>query len=244
MKAITILSGGMDSATLAYQIASEGTEQHFLSFNYGQRHVKELECAAAVAKSLNCKHDIIDLRSITHLLTGSALTDTQAVPMPEGFYAEENMRLTVVPNRNAMMLSVAWAVGISEKVDFVSFGAHAGDHFIYEDCRQDFVDKLSAAFSSGTHGDLPVKIIAPFILLDKTGILKLGFDLKVPYEKTWTCYKGEEKACGVCGSCQERLEAFHLNGIEDPLQYETRKLIAKGQYPIPEGRGLPLGKFR
>lgn len=221
----------MDSVTLAYFVAkaTKRVEQHFLSFNYGQRHVKELNCACLIAKQLNCKHDIIDLRSVTHLLTGSALTDTKAVEMPEGFYAEENMRLTVVPNRNAMMLSVAWAVGISEKADVIHFGAHAGDHFIYEDCRLEFVDLLSKAFRSGTHGDYPTLIDAPFLSINKTEILRIGLKLKVPYELTWTCYKGGEIACGVCGSCQERLEAFHVNGMEDPLPYATRKLIAKGE---------------
>lgn len=229
MKAVTILSGGMDSATLAYLMAAKEFDQHFLSFNYGQRHVKELRCAAAVASTLHCRHDIIDLTSVTHLLTGSALTDPKAVDMPEGFYAEENMRLTVVPNRNAMMLSVAWAVGISEKAEYVFYGAHAGDHFIYEDCRPEFITTLSEAFRLGTHGKYPVSINAPFQDMDKAEILRRGLKEKVPYEFTWTCYKGGESACGVCGSCQERLEAFHLNGIEDPLQYETRKLIAKGE---------------
>lgn len=242
MTAVTILSGGMDSATLAYAVSSlyEDTpvKQHFLSFNYGQRHVKELEYAKKIAEKLNCKHDIIDLASVTKLLTGSALTDSANVVMPEGFYAEENMRLTVVPNRNAMMLSVAWAVGIAEKADFVYFGAHAGDHFIYEDCRPEFVEALSTAFRLGTHGKYPTMVVAPFLSIDKTEILRRGLAMNVPYESTWTCYKGGEKACGVCGSCQERLEAFHLNETEDPLEYETRRLIAKGQYPTPEGGGL------
>lgn len=232
-RAITILSGGMDSTTLAYDIAcikdNTKIDQHFLSFNYGQRHIKELECAKKIALSLKCKHNIIDLSSITRLLTGSALTDPATIPMPEGFYAEENMRLTVVPNRNAMMLAAAWAVGISEQADYVYYGAHAGDHFIYEDCRPEFVDALSQAFRLGTHGKYPIKIIAPYLNINKAEILHLGLSIGVPYELTWTCYKGGEKACGVCGSCQERLEAFSLNGLKDPLEYETRKLIGKGE---------------
>jgi len=228
MHAITIISGGMDSATLAYHVNSfKNCTQHFLSFNYGQKHGKELECAKKIAATLKGQHDVIDLTSITHLLKGSALTDS--VSMPEGYYAEETMRLTVVPNRNAIMLSIAWATGIAEKAAYVFYGAHAGDHFIYEDCRPEFVEKLSSAFSKGTHGPFPYDIRAPFLHHDKAQILREGIKLKVPYEDTWTCYQGGEVSCGKCGSCQERLWAFSENGIEDPLPYATRKLIKKGE---------------
>jgi 7-cyano-7-deazaguanine synthase len=230
MAVVTILSGGMDSATLAYTVDKAGTvQQHFLSFNYGQKHVKELECAKEIAKLLGGKHDIIDLTAISPFLKGSALTDTKHVEMPEGFYAEENMRLTVVPNRNAIMLSMAWAVAIGENAELVYYGAHAGDHFIYEDCRPEFVTALSKALRLGTHGDYPTKIVAPFLEIDKAEILRRGLKLKVPYWKTWTCYKGEAIACGVCGSCQERLDAFFQNGVEDPLPYKDRKLYKKGE---------------
>jgi 7-cyano-7-deazaguanine synthase len=241
-KAVTILSGGMDSATLAFAISSiHGSDeedqitQHFISFNYGQKHKKELLYAAQIARLLNSKHDIIDISSITPLLKGSSLTDD--VEMPEGFYAEENMRLTVVPNRNAMMLSMAWAVAIAEKADMVYYGAHHGDHYIYPDCRSEFVSAISDAFRVGTYGEkaddppseTPQMVIAPFINIDKAEILKRGLKMGVPYELTWTCYKGGDIACGVCGSCQERLEAFHLNDVEDPLPYVSRKLIKKGE---------------
>lgn len=244
-KAVTILSGGMDSATLAFAIASQHggdddsyIQQHLLSFYYGQKHKKELLSAKAIANFLKCQHDIIDISSVSPFLKGSSLTDK--VDMPEGFYAEENMRLTVVPNRNAMMLSIAWAVAVGEQADVVYYGAHAGDHYIYPDCRQEFVEHLTTAFLSGTYGEgqeydaegiarIPRAIIAPFINIDKTEILKRGLKMNVPYELTWTCYKGGEVACGVCGSCQERLEAFQLNGVEDPLPYVTRKLVKKGE---------------
>jgi 7-cyano-7-deazaguanine synthase len=240
LKTITILSGGMDSTTLAYYVSKAFSvtnfghgyqdheiEQHFLSFNYGQKHKKELAYAAMTAKELGCRHDVIDISSVTPFLKGSSLTDS--VTMPKGFYAEENMRLTVVPNRNAMMLSIAWAVAVGEQADYVLYGAHAGDHFIYEDCRPEFVEALSKAFRLGTHGQYPYKIVGPFLEMDKTAILKKGIELKVPYENTWTCYNGGDLACGVCGSCQERLESFALNGVEDPLPYVTRKLIKKGE---------------
>lgn len=225
-RAVTILSGGMDSATLAFLVAKQlKDEQHFISFNYGQKHVKELECAKAIALELNCKHDIIDLSSVGPHLKGSALTDS--VDMPEGYYAEENMRLTVVPNRNAIMLSIAWGIAVGEQASVVYYGAHAGDHFIYEDCRIEFIEALSAAFKLGTHGYFPGAICAPFYDIDKLGILEAGMGLGVPYEKTWTCYKGGDISCGVCGSCQERLEAFSKLGKEDPLPYKTRALIPK-----------------
>ena len=221
-KAVTIISGGMDSATLAYVVNFEGIEQHFLSFDYGQKHARELTCATLIAKSLHSEHQIVNLSSVGPLLKGSALTDIKNVDMPEGFYAEENMRLTVVPNRNAIMLSIAWGVAVGEKADFVYYGAHAGDHFIYEDCRPDFVFALDTAFRLGTHGDKPEKIIAPFLSIDKAEILKRGLKLGVPYEKTWTCYKGKDLACGRCGSCCERLHAFYQNNVEDPIQYQDR----------------------
>jgi 7-cyano-7-deazaguanine synthase len=230
---VTILSGGMDSATLAYAIQSsdykEGVTQHFISFNYGQKHVRELICAAEIARLVGGQHDVIDLKSVAPLLKGSSLTDTDNVAMPEGFYAEENMRLTVVPNRNAMMLSIAWAAAIADQADFVYYGAHAGDHFIYEDCRIEFVEALSDAFRFGTHGELPHAVVAPFINIDKAEILKRGLKMNVPYEKTWTCYKGGDIACGVCGSCQERLWAFNQNNAADPLSYDSRKLYKKGE---------------
>lgn len=242
-KAVTILSGGMDSATLAFAIASqhggdeeEYIQQHFISFDYGQKHKKELLSAKAIAGLLKCQHDIIDISAVSPFLKGSALTDEKNVEMPEGFYAEENMRLTVVPNRNAMMLSIAWAVAVGEQSQYVYYGAHRGDHFVYPDCRPEFVDSLSYAFRIGTYGidrnimeEKTKEIIAPFIEIDKTEILKRGLLMSVPYELTWTCYRGGDTACGTCGSCQERLESFYLNGIEDPLPYATRKLIKKGE---------------
>lgn len=232
MRAVTILSGGMDSATLSYGVASQhgGEEdeyihQHFISFDYGQKHRKELECAAAIASFLKSPHHIIDLTSVGPLLKGSALTDN--IEMPEGHYAEENMRLTVVPNRNAIMLSVAYGIAVGEKANFVYFGAHAGDHYIYPDCRIEFVNALAKALQLGNEST--IKIYAPFINEDKAQILAKGLKMGVPYQHTWTCYKGGAKACGVCGSCQERLWAFEQNKATDPLPYASRKLFAKGE---------------
>ncbi|MBV9231966.1 MAG: 7-cyano-7-deazaguanine synthase, partial [Chloroflexi bacterium] len=136
-KAIAVVSGGMDSITLAYLLDAQGYQLHLLSFDYGQRHKKELFFAQLCAERLNAAFDVIDLTSITRFLKGSALTDT--VPVPDGHYAAPNMAITVVPNRNAIMLSVAYAVAVAEHANIVAAGVHAGDHFVYPDCRPDFI---------------------------------------------------------------------------------------------------------
>lgn len=212
---VCIYSGGMDSYTLVSATFEEGRLHSCLSFDYGQRHRKELQYAAAVCKELDVPHHVIDLSALTPHLLGSALTD--AVAMPEGHYAEENMKLTVVPNRNAIMLSVAVAYAVSHQLTAVRYGAHAGDHTIYPDCRPEFVELMDRV--GRTANWHPVAVEAPYIHLDKFGILQIGFTLGLDYAKSWTCYKGGEVACGKCGSCQERLEAFARHGRRDPLAY-------------------------
>src|SRR2546425_7757196 len=136
-KAIVIVSGGLDSVSLAYLLHTEGYKLHVLSFDYGQRHKKELFFAHLCAQRLGAEFDVIDVSSISRFLKGSALTDT--IPVPEGHYAAPNMAITVVPNRNAIMLSVAFAVAVAEQATIVAVGVHSGDHFIYPDCRPDFI---------------------------------------------------------------------------------------------------------
>src|SRR5690348_5412407 len=136
-RAIAIVSGGLDSVTLAYLLHAEGYDLHLISFDYGQRHKKELAFAERCAKRLGATCDVIDLSSITRFLKGSALTD--AIPVPDGHYAAPTMAITVVPNRNAMMLSVAYAVAVTEQAQVVAIGVHAGDRFIYPDCRPEFI---------------------------------------------------------------------------------------------------------
>lgn len=202
--AILILSGGMDSATLAYYMKAQGMNIVALTFDYGQRHRKEIDAARTIAANVNARHHIVDISSIKPLLSGSALTDT--VDVPHGHYAEETMRLTVVPNRNAIMLSIAYAHGVSIDAEAVYYAAHAGDHFIYPDCRPDFVDKLAVALQSGN--DTSLEIRAPFIHMSKGQIAALGFALHVPYGETWTCYEGGDEPCGLCGACRSRQEAL------------------------------------
>lgn len=212
MHIITILSGGMDSTTLAYYLHAQGHTQHFLTFDYGQRHRREIDSARTIAGHLGGVHDVIDLRSITHLLKGSALTD--GVSVPHGHYAEESMKQTVVPNRNAIMLSIAYATAVADEANAVAIGVHAGDHFIYPDCRPPFVRAAALAFQLGNDSD--IEILTPFIHMTKGDIAATGVTLGVPYADTWTCYEGGAVACGKCGACVERAEAFVFAGTIDP----------------------------
>jgi 7-cyano-7-deazaguanine synthase len=220
-KAIAIVSGGLDSVTLAYLLKSQGYALHLLSFNYGQRHKKELDYAARCATALGVEHTIVDLSNIGALLKGSALTDSIAVP--EGHYAEPSMAITVVPNRNAILLAIAYGVAVAEGAEVVATGVHTGDHFIYPDCRPAFADAFDRmerlATEGFSHQDL--RLYTPFIQSGKHDIVRIGIDLDVPYAETWSCYKGGERHCGRCGTCYERKEAFQLAGVSDPTEYES-----------------------
>jgi 7-cyano-7-deazaguanine synthase len=213
----------MDSVTLAYWVKQYITDEvHGISFNYGQRHVKELQFAAKLVPDVLMSHEIVDLTNITHLISNSALTRGGAVP--EGHYAEDTMKLTVVPNRNMTMLSiaVAYAVNIGASAG-VWTGVHAGDHFVYPDCRPLFIGAANSAAKSGNEGFISwtdEAIAAPFVSIGKHDIVALGKDLGVPYEYTWSCYQGDEIHCGRCGTCVERKEAFRLAEYRDPTEYE------------------------
>ncbi len=219
-KAVAIVSGGLDSVTLAHFLHKEGHELHLLSFDYGQRHKKELEFAQLCAKRLEAAFDVIDLTTITRFLKGSSLTDT--VPVPDGHYAASNMAITVVPNRNAMMLSVAYAVAVAEHAQIVAIGVHAGDHFIYPDCRPAFIAAFDAMQRLAVEGfgEPNLRLEAPFMHLAKHEIVSLGISLGVRFSDTWSCYKGREKHCGRCGTCGERKHAFRDAGVIDPTLYE------------------------
>ncbi|MDP9380334.1 MAG: 7-cyano-7-deazaguanine synthase QueC [Chloroflexota bacterium] len=218
-KAVAIVSGGMDSVTLAYLLCSEGYDLHLLSVDYGQRHRKELEYARSCAGRLGAIFHIADLSGVGKLLKGSALTDD--IPVPHGHYAAENMAVTVVPNRNAIMLSVAYGVAVAEEAELVATGVHSGDHFVYPDCRPAFIAAFDAmqrlAVEGFGHPEL--RLYAPFVNIGKHDITSIGARLGVPYQDTWSCYEGSELHCGRCGTCVERKEAFELASVPDPTVY-------------------------
>ena len=217
-KAVIIVSGGMDSITLLHYLENKNEyDLHALSFNYGQKHNRELECAKGECTKLQIPHTIIDIPFFgKNIANNSALTNKNR-QIPYGHYTAENMKQTVVPFRNGVMLSLAIAYAENIKATTVFYGAHGGDHFIYPDCRPEFEQAMSLAGQLGTFNK--VKLRAPFneMGLDKTGIVSLGLKLNVPYENTWTCYEGKNKPCGKCGACNERAEAFSKNGVVDPL---------------------------
>jgi 7-cyano-7-deazaguanine synthase len=218
VKTIVVCSGGLDSVTLAYKVAAERTLTRLVSFDYGQRHKKELEYARLCAGKLGVPHDVVDITAIGRLLTGSALTGGKAVP--DGHYAEETMRITVVPNRNAIMLSVAFGVAAAEHADAVAAAVHGGDHFIYPDCRPDFIDAFETMQRHALDGVAKIALYTPFLRQGKADIAREGARLGVPFAETWSCYKGGADHCGRCGTCVERREAFHLAGVDDPTPYQ------------------------
>lgn len=218
-RAVIIYSGGMDSFTLLHHVLAQGfapDEVACLTFNYGQRHVREIEAAKTVCQGLKITHKIVDISAINTLMAGSSLTDD--IEIPEGHYAEESMKSTVVPNRNMVLLSMAVAYAVSLEAPAVYYGAHSGDHAIYPDCRPEFVQKMKEVCAIANYD--PISIETPFLHHTKGEILTVGKVLALDYSNTWTCYNGRKKACGKCGACVERLEAFAENQLIDPLEYE------------------------
>jgi 7-cyano-7-deazaguanine synthase len=219
-KIVAIVSGGLDSVTLAYYADRLG-DVHLLSFDYGQRHKKELEFAKQCAYDLKVAHYVVDISDVQKLLKGSALTDD--IDVPEGHYADESMKATVVPNRNAIMLSIAVGYAVSINAKSVMTAVHAGDHPIYPDCRPEFIHYFDKAARMGTDGfrEDDFRVVAPFVRLTKAEIVALGQSHDVPFSATWSCYKGGEIHCGACGTCRERREAFQLAQIADPTLYAS-----------------------
>lgn len=217
MNTLVICSGGLDSVSLAYMSAAEHRLTRLVSFDYGQRHRKELEFAEAAAGRLGVPHHLIDMRAIGASLTGSALTGD--IDVPDGHYAEETMRITVVPNRNAIMLAIGFGVAAANGDDAVATAVHGGDHFIYPDCRPAFTRAFDAMQRMALDGYADVRLHTPFVERTKADIVAEGARHGVPFAETWSCYKGGALHCGRCGTCVERREAFHLAGVDDPTAY-------------------------
>lgn len=235
-KTVLCFSGGLDSTVLLYHLLNLGYDVCCLSVNYGQRHKLELRKGVEITRLLKVTHRIVELGpSVDALFRGSSQTDV-SIDVPEGHYAEESMKATVVPNRNMVLLSLATAWAVSLKAQYVAYAAHAGDHAVYPDCRPDFAAAMDSAIA---HCDWnPPRLLRPFAVgIDKAAIVKLGGNLGVPFEKTYSCYKGGEKHCGLCGTCRERIEAFQLAEVPDPTQYDTgiRKYGGKLDTEIPSG---------
>jgi 7-cyano-7-deazaguanine synthase len=211
---VQTFSGGMDSATLLWYLSRGGHELRAIGFDYGQRHKKELQFASKTAADLGVPYMIVSLDALTCLLSESALTNAD-VAVPDGHYAEESMKITVVPNRNMIMLAVA--VGYAENLgyDAVAIANHTGDHTIYPDCRPAFVEALDVAARLATYGG--IRVLSPFKRISKTDIVAIGHTMGVDYGKTWSCYKGGDVHCGTCGTCVERQEALdEADGVAVP----------------------------
>jgi 7-cyano-7-deazaguanine synthase len=223
VKAVILLSGGLDSSTVLYQAKADGYECYAISFDYQQRHQRELTSAQQIAESAGVvEHQVVKF-DLT-LWGGSALTDRK-IDLPRDRSLDqmsETIPITYVPARNTIFLS--FALGYAETVNAsrVYIGVNALDYSGYPDCRPDYIDAMQDVFRLGTkqgrEGN-PILIYSPLIHLKKTEIIQLGNQLGVPWEKTWSCYAGEEKACGVCDSCKLRLAAFQELGLTDPIPY-------------------------
>ena len=212
---IIILSGGMDRVTLLY--ARKENIALAVTFDYGSNHAaREIECARWHCEQLGIEHIVIPLEFMHQYFRSSLLQGGEAIP--EGHYADENMKSTVVPFRNGIMLSIACGLAESRGMKYVYIANHSGDHAIYPDCRATFIESMSEAMSYGTYKN--IKIAAPFTGLTKGDIAHIGAELGVDYTHTYSCYKGGEKHCGRCGTCVERKEAFADAGVEDPTEYE------------------------
>ena len=217
-----MVSGGVDSSTLCYKAVREGYDVFPLTFIYGQKHEKEIRSAENICRSLGLSPNIVDLSATKTLFGASALTDGDVeiprVPAEQSNY--ETLSATVVPNRNAVFLSLAVAYSQGIGCDTVFYGAHHCDRGVYPDCRPEFVSAFEEAERLATGNDR-LAIIAPFTAMDKSGIVALGARLGVPFEQTWSCYVGCVVHCGTCSSCRERKRAFAEAGIADPTQYEA-----------------------
>jgi 7-cyano-7-deazaguanine synthase len=217
MKVCVLLSGGMDSVAAFYEVLGKHDVVAALSFDYGSKHnAKEIPFAKLHADRNGVTHHVISLDFMNTLFKSTLLQSGGEIP--EGHYAEANMKQTVVPFRNGIMLAIAAGYAESVEADGLVIAAHSGDHAIYPDCREPFMQAMATAMEQGTYAK--IQLLRPFIGTDKTGIARRGVALGIDFAETWSCYKGHEIQCGVCGTCVERREAFILAGLPDPTVYE------------------------
>jgi 7-cyano-7-deazaguanine synthase len=206
----------MDSTALMFHLLSMGHQVSPISFIYGQRHSREINAAKAICQRFQIPLEVANIKTLQAILGASVLTDhSQAVP--HGHYADESMKLTVVPNRNMILMAIAAGYAITRGAEAIAIAAHAGDHAIYPDCRPEFQDAMAQAFSLCDYR--PIKLLRPFVKMTKADIARIGFQNRVPFELTWSCYEGGEFHCGKCGTCVERKEAFAEAGLPDLTIY-------------------------
>lgn len=224
-KVVVLVSGGMDSISALYHSHAIDQVLGALSFDYGSKHNhKEIPLAAFHCQRLSIPHRVISLDFVGQLFKSDLLKSGGAIP--DGHYEEQSMKQTVVPFRNGIMLSIAGGFAESIEAQGLVIAAHAGDHAIYPDCREDFMKAMADAVRLGTYAQ--IEILRPFIRFTKAEIARHGHDLGVDFSKTWSCYKGGAIHCGTCGTCVERREAFIIAGLPDPTTYaETSPLPPK-----------------
>lgn len=221
---LVVLSGGLDSTTLLHHVARDVDHGglHAISFNYGQRHARELECAAWQANAVAASHVVVDCSFLGGMLSGATVLSAQGDAVPELDDIPEEDRdqpPTYVPNRNMILLSIAAAYAEAQGIRDVYYGAQAVDEYGYWDCTRDFVERLNNTFALNRREANTVHAL--FLDKKKADLLRMGKELGVDYSHTWSCYRGGEKACGVCPTCAERLAAFKEIGEADPLPYEN-----------------------
>lgn len=215
-KVVVLVSGGMDSVAALYDAKATHEVVDALSFNYGSKHnLREIPFAALHCEKLGISHRIIPLAFMNELFTSHLLASGGEIP--DGHYEEQTMKQTVVPFRNGIMLAIAGGYAESIGATGLVIAAHAGDHAIYPDCREAFMQAMDAALQSGTYAQ--VALLRPFIAMSKAQIARHGHELGVDFSQTWSCYKGGDIHCGTCGTCVERREAFQLAGLPDPTEY-------------------------
>ncbi len=212
---LMVVSGGMDSTTMLHEYADRIALA--ITFNYGSNHnAREIECARYNCERLGIELVVVDMPFVGQLFESSLLSGADAIP--EGNYDDDNMRSTVVPFRNGIMLAVAAGLAESRGLKHLMMANHGGDHAIYPDCRRGFVDAMSRAIAEGTYDRITID--APYTDITKTDIARRGAALGIDYSHTYSCYKGGEKHCGRCGTCTERRQAFADAGLPDPTEYE------------------------
>lgn len=224
MKVVVLCSGGMDSVTALYWAQLNHVVTAVISFDYGAKHNhRELPFAVEHAAAVGARHETVKLDFVNRLFASDLLTSGGEIP--DGHYEAENMKQTVVPFRNAVMLSIATGFAESAGAEGLVIAAHGGDHAIYPDCREDFMRAMGDAMRTGTY--VGIQLLRPFIAMSKADIAGAGSRLGVDFSRTWSCYKGREIHCGTCGTCVERREAFVRAGVPDPTVYESNGVLPR-----------------